>query len=156
MSFVFNQEHEAQFQSLIPRYPHTKSLVLPALWMVQYQEGYISSEAIAYLADRLDVPQAHLYSVATFYTMFNLEPIAPYHIQVCKTLSCDLCGKADIIKSIEDELGIKVGESTELFKLTEVECLGACGGAPMLAMNEKYYENLTPETTRALLKRLAQ
>lgn len=156
MSFFFNHEHEAQFQSLLPRYPHKKSLVLPSLWMVQYQEGYISPEAMAYLADRLDVPQAHLYSVATFYTMFNLEPVAPYHIQVCKTLSCELCGKADIIRSIEDELGIKVGESTDLFKLTEVECLGACGGAPMLAMNEEYYENLTPETTKALLKRLSR
>jgi len=155
MSFIFNDEHEAQFQSLLPRYPQKKSLVLPALWMVQYQEGYISIEAMAYLADRLDVPQAHLYGVATFYTMFNLEPIAKYHIQVCKTLSCELCGKADIIKSIEDELGIQMGESTELFKLSEVECLGACGGAPMLSMNEEYHENLTPESTKALLRRLS-
>lgn len=155
MSFLFNEEHEAQFQRLLPRYPQKKSLVLPSLWMVQYQDGYISSEAMAYLADRLDVPQAHLYGIATFYTMFNLEPVAKYHIQVCKTLSCELCGKADILKSIEDELDIKVGESTELFKLTEVECLGACGGAPMLSMNETYYENLTPETTKALLKRLS-
>lgn len=156
MSFVFTKEHEAKFQSLLPRYPHKKSLVLPSLWMVQYQEGHISSEALSYLAERLDLPQAHLYSVASFYTMFTFEPIAPYHIQVCKTLSCELCGKAEIIRSIEEELGIKVGESTELFKLTEVECLGACGGAPMLAMNEEYHENLTPESTRSLLKRLAQ
>ncbi len=153
MSFVFNEEHEAQFQNLLPRYPEKKSLVLPSLWMVQYQQGYISSEAMAYLAKRLEVPQAHLYGVATFYTMFHLEPVAKYHIQVCKTLSCELCGKADILKSIEDELGIKVGESTELFKLSEVECLGACGGAPMLCLNEEYYENLTPESTKALLRR---
>ncbi len=156
MNFVFDQKHEAQFQSLLPRYPQKKSLVLPSLWMVQYQEGYISSEAMAYLAERLDVPQAHLYAVATFYTMFNLEPVAPYHIQVCKTLSCELCGKADIIKTIEDELGIKVGESNERFKLTEVECLGACGGAPMLALNEEYHENLSIEKTKDLLQRLSQ
>jgi len=156
MSFVFSEAHEAQFQNLLPRYPHPKALVLPCLWMVQYQEGYISSDAMVYIANRLDIPQAHLYSVATFYTMFNLEPIAKYHIQVCKTLSCELCGKADIISCIEDELGIKVNESNERFKLTEVECLGACGGAPMLAMNEEYHENLTPEKTRVLLQRLSQ
>jgi len=156
MSFVFNEVHEKQFQALLPRYPHLKALVLPCLWMVQYQEGYISADAMAYIAHRLDVPQAHLYGVATFYTMFNLEPIAKYHIQVCKTLSCELCGKSAIIEAIEDELGIKVNESTELFKLTEVECLGACGGAPMLAMNEEYHEHLSPEKTRALLQRLSQ
>ncbi len=156
MSFVFNAAHEAKFQSLLPRYPHKKALVLPCLWMVQYQEGYISSDAMAYVADRLDVPQAHLYGVATFYTMFNLEAVPTYHIQVCKTLSCELCGKADIIRSIEDELGIKVNESNEMFKLSEVECLGACGGAPMLCINEEYHENLTPEKTKSLLRGLTQ
>jgi len=156
MSFVFNETHEKQFQGLLPRYPHLKALVLPCLWMVQYQEGYISAEAMAYIAQKLDVPQAHLYGVATFYTMFNLEAIPQYHIQVCKTLSCELCGQADIIKSIEEETGLRVNESNALFKLTEVECLGACGGAPMLAVNEDYHENLTPEKTRSLIQRLSQ
>ncbi len=158
MSFSFNAVNEAQFHDLLPRYPQKKALVLPCLWMAQYQEGYISAEAMAYIADRLEVPQAHLYGVATFYTMFNLEPSAKYHIQVCKTLSCELCGKAEVIKSIEESLGIKVNESTEdkLFKLSEVECLGACDGAPMLALNEEYHENLTTEKIQALLKRLSQ
>lgn len=153
MNFKFDEANEQKFQELIPRYPQQKSLVLPALWMIQYQEGYISSRAMAYLAKRLNLPTAHLYGVATFYTMFNLEPVAPFHIQVCKTLSCELCGKAEIIKVIEEETGLKVNESNEFFKLSEVECLGACGGAPMLAMNEEYHENLTPTSTRALLKR---
>ncbi len=153
MSFCFDEANEKAFNALLPRYPHPKSLVLPSLWMVQYQKGYISSEAMDYLAHKLDVPKAHLYSVATFYTMFHLEPIPPYHIQVCKTLSCELCGKAEIIKTIEEETGLKVNESNAHFKLSEVECLGACGGAPMLALNEKYYENLTPESTRQLLQR---
>ncbi len=156
MSFVFNEMHEAQFQDLLPRYPHPKALVLPCLWMIQYQEGYISAEAMAYLASRLDVPQAHLYGVATFYTMFNLELMPKYHIQVCKTLSCELCGKADIIKAIEEEICIKVNEKNELFKLSEVECLGACSGAPMLAINEEYHENLSPQRTKALIQRLCK
>lgn len=156
MSFVFNEMHEAQFQDLLPRYPHPKALVLPCLWMIQYQEGYISAEAMAYLASRLDVPQAHLYGVATFYTMFNLELMPKYHIQVCKTLSCELCGKADIIKAIEEEICIKVNEKNELFKLSEVECLGACSGAPMLTINEEYHENLSPQRTKAIIQRLCK
>ena len=158
MSFTFNEANEAQYQKLLPRYPHKKSLVLPCLWMVQYQKGFISSDALAYLAQRLEVSQMHLYSVATFYTMFHLEPIAKYHIQVCKTLSCELCGKSEIIKCIEEELGIKVNESTKdnLFKLSEVECMGACAGAPMLALNEEYHEDLDVQKTKALIKRLSQ
>lgn len=158
MSFIFSEVNEAQFQKLLPRYPQKKALVLPCLWMVQYQEGYISREAMTFLAEKLEVSQVHLYSVATFYTMFHLEPIATYHIQVCKTLSCELCGKGEIIKCIQEELGIKVNESTvdKLFKLSEVECMGACGGAPMLALNEEYHENLTVEKTKALLQRLSQ
>jgi len=156
MSFVLNEENINAYKILLPRYPHAKALVLPCLWMAQYQEGFISLEAMAYISELLDVPQAHIYGVATFYTMFNLEKVPAYHIQVCKTLSCDLCGKSEIIKSIEEEIGIKVGEETELFKLSEVECLGACGGAPMLAMNEEYHENLTPQKTKELLQRLAK
>ena len=156
MSFNFNQGNEEQFQKLLPRYPNKKALVLPSLWMVQYQEGYISSEAMDYLSEKIEVPKAHIYAVATFYTMFNLEPTAKYNIQVCKTLSCELCGKDKIIKAIEEELNIKVDETTtdNLFKLSEVECMGACSGAPMLALNEEYHENLDTEKVKALLKRL--
>jgi len=156
MSFSFTPENEADFQALLPRYPHKKSLVLPLLWMAQYQEGYISQEVMVYIADKLDVALSHIYGVATFYTMFNLEKMPPYHIQVCKTLSCELCGKNEILKSIEEETGLKVNEQNEFFKVSEVECLGACGGAPMLALNEEYHENLSPEKTKALLQRLAK
>jgi len=154
MSFSFSAHNEAKFAALLPRYPHPKSLVLPCLWMAQYQEGYISQEAMAYIAHKLDVPMAHLYGVATFYTMFHLEPIAKYHIQVCKTLSCELCGKDDILKAIEEETGLKAGESNALFKVSQVECLGACGGAPMLQLNEEYHENLSVQSTKALLQGL--
>ena len=90
--------------------------------------------------------------------MFALDPVATYHIQVGKTLSCELCGKGEIIRSIEETLGIGVNESTpdNRFRLSEVECLGACGGAPMLSLNEEYHENLTPEKTKTLLQRLAR
>jgi len=155
MSFSYNEENLTKFKELLPRYPHKKALTLPCLWMAQYQEGFISADAMTYIAELLDVPAGHLYGVATFYTMFELEEIAPFHIQVCKTLSCELCGKSDLIKAIEEETGLKVGDSNKTFKLTEVECLGACGGAPMLAMNEDYYENLDASKTKELLKRLS-
>lgn len=155
MSFVFNAENEAAFQSLLPRYPHPKALVLPCLWMMQYQEGFISTRAMEFIAKKLDVPIAHIYGVATFYTMFNLEPMPKYHIQVCKTLSCELCGKNDILHAIEEETGLKVNESNERFKVTQVECLGACGGAPMLQLNEDYHENLNPASTKTLLQGLS-
>ena len=156
MSFSFNEENLNAYQQMLPRYPHKKALLLPCLWMGQYQEGYLSKEVMLYLTELLDLPLAHIYAVASFYTMFNLEAVPTFHIQVCKTLSCELCGKNDIIKAIKEETGLKVGEENEQFKLTEVECLGACGGAPMLAMNEEYHENLTPTKVKELLQRLAK
>jgi len=156
MSFVFNENNEKAYESLLPRYPHPKALVLPCLWMIQYQEGFISTQAMEFLSKKIDVPMAHLYGVATFYTMFNLEPMPKYHIQVCKTLSCELCGKADILQAIEEETGLKANESNALFKVTQVECLGACGGAPMLQLNEDFHENLTPSSTKTLLQGLSK
>jgi len=155
MSFSFNAHNEEAYKKLLPRYPHPKALVLPLLWMVQYQEGYISVEGMEYVGQKLDVPVSHIYGVATFYTMFNLEPMPTYHIQVCKTLSCELCGKNELLKAIEEETGLKLNEKNERFKVSEVECLGACGGAPMLAMNEEYHENLSPESTKKLLQSLS-
>ena len=108
-----------------------------------------------FISKKLDVPVAHIYGVATFYTMFNLEPMPKYHIQVCKTLSCELCGKAEILQAIEEETGLKVNESNELFKVSQVECLGACGGAPMLQLNDDFHENLSPSSTKELLQGLA-
>ncbi len=155
MSFVFNEDNEKAFISLFPRYPHPKALVLPCLWMAQYQDSFISIEAMEFISKKLDVPVAHIYGVATFYTMFNLEPMPKYHIQVCKTLSCELCGKAEILQAIEEETGLKVNESNELFKVSQVECLGACGGAPMLQLNDDFHENLSPSSTKELLQGLA-
>ncbi len=156
MSFAFSPEHEAHFNYLLPRYPQKKALVLPCLWMIQYQDGYISMEAMQYLSERLEVSLGHLYGVATFYTMFNLEKLPPYHVQVCKTLSCALCGKDALLKAIEEETGLKVNEANDYFKISQVECMGACGGAPMISLNEEYHENLTPDKVKALLKELVK
>lgn len=151
--FTFNAENEEKFQQLLGRYPDKASLSLPALWMVQYQEGWISEDAMIYVAQRLDASPMDIQSIASFYSMFLLKPIGKYHIQVCKTLSCMLCGSQELRAHIENRLGIKAGESTKdmRFTLSEVECLGSCGTAPALMLNNDYKENLTIEKIDAIL-----
>jgi NADH-quinone oxidoreductase subunit E len=147
MSFAFSEKNEQKFQELLTKYPKKDSLMLPALWMIQHQESWISLQAMEYLAQRLDTSAMHVYSVASFYTMFHLEPVGKYNIQVCKTLSCMLRGSEDIKKHIENRLGIKAGESTKdmKFTITEVECLGSCGTAPCVCINDDYIQNTTPQ-----------
>ncbi|MBE0492448.1 MAG: NAD(P)H-dependent oxidoreductase subunit E [Sulfurospirillum sp.] len=156
-AFVFTPENEEKFAALLQRYPQKSSLTLPSLWMVQYQEGFISEDAIVFLAKKLETTPMNIYSVASFYTMFNLKPVGKYHIQICKTLSCMLRGSQEIKKHIENRLGIKAGENTKdmKFTLTEVECLGSCGSAPCMSLNEAYKENLTIEKIDAILDSLA-
>lgn len=156
MSFKFSDENLKKIEKLKKRYPKPQALSLPLLWIVQYQEGYISIDAINEIAKECESFPMDIYRVATFYTMFNLKPIGKYHIQLCKTLSCKLCGKDDILKYIKSTLGIESGETTKdnMFTLSEVECLGSCGTAPMMQINDDYYENLTDEKVDTILKGL--
>ncbi len=156
MSFKFSEENEKKFQELIKRYPNKSSLMLPSLWMIQYQEGWISTEAMEYLADKLNTSPMDVYSVASFYSMFHLKPVGKYNIQICKTLSCKLRGSEDIKKHIEEKLGIKAGETTKdmKFTITEFECLGSCGSAPCICVNDDYVEHVTSEKVDEILSRL--
>ncbi|KIM06524.1 MAG: hypothetical protein KU38_12945 [Sulfurovum sp. FS08-3] len=156
MSFVWSDENLQMIESLKKRYPKPQALVLPLLWMAHYQEGYISLDAIDAIALVSMLPPMEVYRVATFYTMFHLAPIGKYHLQVCKTLSCTLCGKEDILKSIQELLKIEVGQTTpdNLFTLSQVECLGSCGTSPVVQINDTYYENLTPQSIAEIIKGL--
>jgi len=156
MSFEFSEENEQKFQELLGKYPKKDSLMLPCLWMIQHQESWISNEAMEYLARRLETSPMNVYSVASFYTMFHLKPIGRYNIQVCKTLSCMLRGSEDIKKHIENKLGIKAGESTKdmKFTITEVECLGSCGTAPCVCINDDYIQNTTPQMIDEIISEL--
>ena len=109
---------------------------------------------MVYVADRLGKTPIQVYEVATFYTMFNLKPIGKYHIELCKTVSCMLCGSRELKQHIKETIGIDAGQTSEdgLFTLSEVECLGACGGAPMFALNGEYHEKLTKEKVDELIK----
>lgn len=156
MSWQFNEENEKKFQILLTRYPKKNSLTLPSLWMIQQQDGWISEDAMKYLAKKLDMSPMDIYSIASFYTMFHLKPIGKYNIQICKTLSCKLRGSEDIKKYIEDKLGIKAGETSSDMKFTisEVECLGSCGTAPCVCINEDYIQNSTPEILDEIINEL--
>jgi NADH-quinone oxidoreductase subunit E len=155
MSFEFTTQTRQKFDTLVCRYPKKKAATLWGLWLTQWQEGYVPMDAFDYLAQELECTAMEVYQVATFHTMFHIgKPIGRYHIQLCKTLSCKLNGSEALLHAIEKELGIKSGETTKdgKFTLSLVECQAACGGAPMVCLNEEYHENLTPDALLAILR----
>ena len=156
MSFEFRDDNLEKIKQLKERYPSPKALTLPLLWIAQEQEGFISMEAMEVIAEQTTRPAMEIYKTATFYTLFNLEPVGSYHIQLCKTLSCALCGKDDILRHLKKTLNIKVGETTEdgKFTLSQVECLGSCGTAPMMQINTTNHESLTIEKIDEILEEL--
>ncbi len=154
--FQFDSERDAEFERLVKRYPTRESLILPSLWMVQEQEGWVSAEAMAYIADRIGTYATKVYEAATFYTMYHLQPMGEYHICVCRTLSCYLLGKQEIIDYLAQEIGIKPGEKSKdgKFSLEEVECLGHCGTAPVVQVNGEFHEDMNVEKMKSLLATL--
>jgi NADH-quinone oxidoreductase subunit E len=138
------------------RYPQKRAALLPALHIVQREQGWIPIEVMEELAEILEIRPVEVMEAVSFYTMFNRRPIGRYHIQVCRNISCSLLGARRITRLISERLGIKVGETTPdgRFTLSEVECLGSCGTAPMLQINEDYYENLTEARLDELLRSL--
>lgn len=167
-SFEFTPEHLAEAQAIIAKYPEGRqaSAVMPLLMIAQRQaEGWVPKAAMDYIAHMLGMPPVRVYEVATFYTMYNMEPVGRHHVQVCTTTPCWLRGSDDIVKTCEKKLGIHLGETSAdgQFTLQEVECLGACVNAPMMQVTsygkeyrDEYYEDLTPESTEALLDALAK
>ena len=154
--FTFDAQRDAEFERLVPRYPTRESLILPSLWLVQEQEGWISAEAMAYIADRIGTFASMVYEAATFYTMYNVHPTGKNHICVCRTLSCYLLGKQEIVDFLKHEIGIKPGEISAdgQFSLEEVECLGHCGTAPVVQVNGEFYENMSVDKLKELLATL--
>jgi NADH-quinone oxidoreductase E subunit len=154
--FQYDQERDAEFERLITRYPTRESMILPSLWLIQEQEGWISQEAIAYVADRIGTFASKVYEAVTFYTMYQLHPMGKNHICVCRTLSCWLRGKQEIIDYLKNEIGIAPGQISEdgRFSLEEVECLGHCGTAPVVQVNGEFHEDMNVDKLKALLATL--
>ncbi|HEY1266405.1 MAG TPA: NADH-quinone oxidoreductase subunit NuoE [Candidatus Binatia bacterium] len=156
MAVQFSQESLKEFDNIVAKYPHKNAAMLPVLYLAQKEFGYISSEVMEYVAQIMDVPVARVLGVVTFYTMFNMKPIGRHHIQVCRTLPCALGGSERITAAIKEKLKIGLGETTAdgRFTLSEVECLASCGTAPMMQVNDDYYENLTEKNVGEILDRL--
>ncbi len=157
--FSFSPENDSRAKAIVARYPEGRqaSATIALLDLAQRQNGgWLSGDAIEYVADYLDIAPIRVHEVATFYSMFNLKPVGKYFIQVCRTTPCWLCGSDDLTKLCRDKLGIGKGETTEdgLFTLVEVECLGACANAPMVQINDDYYEDLTAERLSEILDAL--
>jgi NADH-quinone oxidoreductase subunit E len=161
-----------QVEQIIARYPqgYQRSAVMPLLWLVQQQVGedgakvnppyggWIPKAAMDEIARLLDISNMNVYEVATFYSMYNLAPVGKNLVQLCTTTPCWLRGSDDIVKACEHHLGVHVGETTKdgLFTLMEVECLGACVNAPMIQINDDFYEDLTPPRMTEILSALAE
>ena len=147
-----------EMSSHLTKYPpeRKRSALIPLLFVVQRERGYLDNAGVNFLAKFLDLEVTDVWETATFYSMFNLHKIGKHHIQVCKTLSCRVMGEPAITEHICDKLGIHVGETTEdgKFTVTRVECLGSCGTAPMMQIGFDYYEDLTTEKVDKILDSL--
>jgi NADH-quinone oxidoreductase E subunit len=156
MEFKFNEENQNKLNTIISHYPVKKAAVMGALWLAQEQSGWISGEVMKEIASQLDISLEEVLGVVTFYTMYNQKPIGKFHLQVCTNVSCMLRGGALIFDHIKSKLGIDDMHVTDdkMFSLEEVECMGSCGTAPMIAINEDYFENLNISEVDNILESL--
>ena len=146
-SFEFTPDNLAWAQETIAKYPSGKqaSAVIPLLWRAQEQHaGWLPEPAIRYVGDMLDMPYIRVYEIATFYTMFHQQPVGKYHVRVCTTLPCALCGAEGLSEYLQDKLKVEVGGVSDdgMWSLENVECLGACINAPMMLVNDREYYRL--------------
>lgn len=153
MSIAFSTAAVEEIDAIVDRYPERMAALIPVLYVAQREFGAVSQEVLKLVAAQLQVPEAKVLSTATFYTMFYKEPVGEYHVQICWNLSCFLRGCDALMGVLKDELGLTPGDvaSDRRFSLEGVECLAACGTAPIVRINETYHENVTPEGLRSLL-----
>jgi NADH-quinone oxidoreductase subunit E len=153
--FKLSEEGRKKVQAELTRYESRESAVIPSLYIAQAEnKGWISSEVISELAKVMDIPESRINEVFKFYTMFNQKPVGKYHVQVCTNISCALEGGRELAAHICKELKVKYDEITPdgRFSVSKVECLGSCGTAPMMQVNDRYLENLTLESAMNLLR----
>lgn len=156
MDFKFSSENIEKVNETLKRYPQKQAAVMPALWIAQEQNGWISNEVMVEVAKVLDMNPEDVLGVVTFYTMYHQKPMGKYHIQVCTNVSCMLRGAYEIYEDLKKKLGIDNMQVTpdQKLSLEEVECMGSCGTAPMIAVNEDFYENVSVDKVEEILKSL--
>jgi NADH-quinone oxidoreductase E subunit len=150
---IFVGPYEERLEKVISRYPDKQAALLPALHIAQEIRGYISPETMDLVAERLELSPVYVRGVATFYTMYNLQPLGKYLIQVCTNISCNLCGGDEVLTAFLKHTGTEMGEisANGLWTVIEVECLGACGFPTVVQINDKYFENVKPEDVPQIL-----
>ena len=155
---MLKEKYGTEIEQILSRYPVKRSALIPLLYLAQQDEGFVSEAAMKEIAGLLRLTPPQVYETATFYTMLNLKRVGKFHLQVCKSLMCALVGSDTVIGWVKTKLGIGPGETTTdgLFTLSAVECLAACGTAPMMQINEDYYERLTEEKFDRILADLKQ
>lgn len=158
-SFAWTDENAAKAKAIMARYPadRVQSAVLPLLHLAQAQHGgWLPQAILDYVADFLGMPRMRVYEVATFYDMYNTQPTGRVQVRVCTTTPCWLCGSDDVVRACKETLGIDIGESTEdgRFFLREFECLGACANAPVLWVDDDFYEDIDYAKTKAIIEAL--
>ena len=153
MPFKLTEEFKAKAAHICARYPRRDAALLPLLDELQKERGFVAEEAMDELAAYLELPYARVKAAVTFYTMYNRAPVGKYHLQVCRNISCHMAGAPGLLARLKEKLGVEEGGTTKdgLFTLSSVECLGACGSAPVMQVNDEYFENLTAEKLDALL-----
>jgi NADH-quinone oxidoreductase subunit E len=156
MAFKLDDKFKARAEKICARYPRRDAALIPLLQELQREAGYVPEEGMDALAAYLALPYARVKAVVTFYTMFNRVPVGKYHLQLCRNISCHMAGAPGLLARLKDKLGIEEGETTQdgLFTLSTVECLGACGAAPAMQVNEDYFEKLDETKLDALLEDL--
>ena len=156
MTIKLSDKAEQRIEEIKKRYPDARSAVMPALYIAQEELGHVTDKAIEWVSEKVGIAPVHVREVATFYTMYYKKPVGKYHVQVCRTLSCALCGARKLTEHLKQRLKINPGEITAdgMWSYEEVECLGSCGTAPMCEINDCYFENLTVEKFEQLLSRI--
>lgn len=154
MAYELPKEMQEKLKEVVGHYPDPMSAILPGLHMVMEHRGWVDKESCDHVAEVIQVPPIHVYEAMTFYTYFPRKPVGKYNLQFCHNIACHLRGAQDLIAYLEEKHGIREGEVTEdgLFSLTKVECLGACGNAPMMLVRDKYHEDLTVEMLDELIE----
>ncbi len=152
----FPPDAKKRFETILTRYPNKESAVLPTLHLAQEVWGWIPPEAILYISELLDLSPATVFGVVSFYNMFNQKPVGKYHLQVCTNLSCMVRRAYDIYDHLCEKLDVKPGQTTKdgLYTVTEVECLGSCGTAPVVQVNDDYHEDMDVQKMDELLRKL--
>ena len=150
---MFSEQELHEIEALKARYPEAKAAVLPILWKVQEKKGWIDDEGMEVVATLCNVPKSHVWGVVSFYTMFFDKPMGRNHVQVCTNVSCMLRGGEKLYHEMKARLGIEHMQRTPdgMFSLEEVECMGACGGAPMIAVNETFFEAVSSSEAETII-----